>query len=219
MVIDGRGDLVAKTAEFLPQYARDDAGAFNAMLVRRLPDHGHVVVWQVGVESVKSAKALHAWMWSNPGDWSYWGRIAQRLGPDALTPMILDAAESHAKAVQKATEERRKEAREQARLARQITLFSYDPKKKQPYLGLERGSESRPFFRMTFTERWERDRVVDWLRHQKPQFGEMEQIFTELGALELERHILAGMRETERDVKVRGLSAGGRRPLRFWRGE
>ncbi len=44
-------------------------------------------------------------------------------------------------------------------------------------------------------------------------------MFDEEGALQLERRLLREMQETEIRIKRAGLSAGGRRPLRFYRGE
>ncbi len=72
---------------------------------------------------------------------------------------------------------------------------------------------------MRFSEKWERERVLDWLRWQKSRFIEFRDLLAAEGSAAVERTIIAGMRETEANIKARGLSTGGRRPLRFWRGE
>ncbi|WP_230768890.1 hypothetical protein [Sphingomonas sp. Leaf4] len=72
---------------------------------------------------------------------------------------------------------------------------------------------------MRVSEKWERDRVVDWLRWQQPRFHEFQEYLDEHGSLELERLVLAGMRDAERAAKAKGITSAGRRPLRFWRGE
>lgn len=213
------GDLFAGASNYVPRLSAGGEGARTVEILRRLPDGDVVPVWSVLLETPKAARALYRWMTSNPVSWSVWGRLSVRLGPEAASRLIMKAAAEHEQDRIEREREQRAVAKEQARLARQIELFYYDPKKKAPSLGLKRGNENRPFFRMTFTEKWERDRVLDWLRNRREFFAEMEELWSEHGSLALERHILARMRETERDVKARGLSAGGRRPLRFWRGE
>lgn len=213
------GDAFAGTTTYVPHIGAGEPGGRTVEILRRHLDGQAHSVWAVTLETPKAARALHAWMTTNPNCWSFWGRLALRVGPEAAGRLIMRAAAEHERDRIEREREQRADAREQARLARQIELFYYDPKKKPPSLGLERGNESSPFFRMTFTEKWERDRVLDWLRNRRELFAEMEELWSEHGSLALERHILAGMRETERDVKARGISAGGRRPLRFWRGE
>lgn len=213
-----RGPVDVGTAPFIPHVAKGEGRSSAVSLLRRLPDGTHVPVWTHEC-SPKEAKSLCGWMWAMPEDWSIWGRIALRIGSATLDPMIIDRARKHA-AEEKERERRlRKEERERERLAREITLYLYDPKHKRSSLGLQRGSEDKAFWRMTFTEKWERDRVVDWLRWQQPRFHELEEYLNEHGSLELERLVLAGMRNAERAAKAKGITSAGRRPLRFWRGE
>ncbi len=203
---------------YVPRLGTGD-DACTVEILRRRSDGQIVPVWSVVLDGPKAARTLYDWMMTNPPSWSMWGRLSLRVGPEAAGRLIMKAADEHERVRIEQERLRRENQKEQARLSRQITLYYYDPKKKAPSLGLERGSENSPFFRMTFTEKWERDRVLDWLTNQRAHFADMEELCAKHGALALERHILAGMRETERVVKARGDSAGGRRPLRFWRGE
>ncbi|KAA9019610.1 hypothetical protein [Sphingobium limneticum] len=213
------GDPFVGPSNYVPRLGLGIGNIPRVEILRRRFDGEVVPVWSVLLGTPKAARTLHKWMMENPESWSVWGRLALRLGTEAAGRMIMAAATRHEQARIESERERRDAEKEQRRLSREITLYYYDPKKKAPSLGLERGNESRPFFRMTFTEKWERDRVLDWIKHQRAHFADMEEMWAEHGALALERHILAGMRETERDVKARGMGAGGRRPLRFWRGE
>jgi hypothetical protein len=103
----------------------------------------------------------------------------------------------------------------------ETTIAIYFREKKGCYLlVLERGSlKAKPIWTISFAESWERDRFWDWLGWQEERFEEFAQ-FTQVGCrLELERRLLREMLVTEQAVKKQGLGSGGRRSLRFWRGE
>lgn len=205
------------TAPFVPHVA-DNTDDPVVSLLRRLPDGGYVAVWSHACER-KDAGVIGAWMLAQPESWSLWGRIALRLGGDTLSPLVVDGARAaEAKRLEEARV-RQEEEREAHRLAGEITLYYYDPKGRPPALGLQRGTQDRPFWKMRFTEKWERDRVVDWLRWQPERFSEFAEYQAEHGDLELERLVLAGMRKGEREAKAKKITSSGRRPLRFWRGE
>lgn len=70
-----------------------------------------------------------------------------------------------------------------------------------------------------FDEGWERDRVWDWLRWQTRRFEDIRLRIDGIGAAAVERELLHEMLVTENRVRKTGLGAGGRRPLRFWRGD
>jgi hypothetical protein len=197
----------------------DEVGRRTVQILRLLEDGVHPVVWQVCFDSEKAAADLYKWIRSKTESWELWGRIALRLGADAAHSLSLTAALTEERERKAAERERRRQEDEDRRLAQTIDLYLFTPAGKRPYLGLERGSDSTPFFIMKFDEKWERDRVSDWLAYNKQHFAEMERMFHELGQLALERHILDGMRATEKHVKSRGEADRGRRPLRFWRGE
>lgn len=213
------GPELVGSAPFLPHVPKRGEDRSVVSLLRLLPDGCHVAVWSHRCGTPREADTLFGWMWTQASEWPVWGRTAVRLGEGIVSPIILEGAQAAADAAAHAAANRERAEAERRRLARQITLWVFDSKKKRPSLGLERGCDDAPFWRMTFAERWERDRVADWLKFQKHRYVDFEALFLEHGDLELERLVLSGMRETEADVKRRGLSAGGRRPLRFWRGE
>jgi hypothetical protein len=86
-------------------------------------------------------------------------------------------------------------------------------------LDLRRFGAKAGFWRIMFREKWERERFRDWFRCQRPRFQEFATFLADHDAVALERLLLAEMLATERRIKAAGLGAGGRRPLRFWRGD
>ncbi|WP_206240475.1 hypothetical protein [Novosphingobium terrae] len=216
-----RDDTYAADAMYAPiLLAEPDGPGRNAVaLFRNRDDGSQAIVWQQSCESQEGASALHEWMLLRSDLWNFWGRLAARLGADPAGMLILKAARADEEERQNQVREAEKHRLEEERLSRVITLYCYTPKGKRPYLGLERGNADEPFFKMSFAAEWECDRVVDWLQYQRKRFEEMAQLLADSGQLALERHILEGMRAAERDAKARGISVGGRRPLRFWRGQ
>lgn len=183
-----------------------------------LDPRGWDTVWRRTLDPVDAAPTFE-WMCGASPNWVLWGRLAVLFGDEALDEIVIVAAGRAAEEAAIAAEEIRMKEDERQHLHRTIGLFVLDPKSNRPGLALESGDERKPFFKMEFSERWERERVLDWLRWQRSFFLEFrDQVETE-GAVALERRIIAGMRETEADCRKRGLSSGGRRPLRFWRGE
>lgn len=208
---------VVEPLSFVPNLTHADEVGVVALL-RQLPGCQQIAVWSRECATVE-ASLIHDWMQSQIAQWPIWGRIAMRLGGDVLDPMLLDGARCAEDRRIETERAAQIEADEHRRKAAEITLFLYDSKEKRPALGLERGCDDVPFWKMKFEEKWERDRVVDWLRWQKTEFADFEAYFREFGSLELERHVLAGMRAGETAARARGLTSTGRRPLRFWRGE
>lgn len=181
-------------------------------------DRSHREVWRsyVGVER---ARSVLEWMSARPQEWVLWGRVATLFGEAALQSIIVEAAEREAEAVALEAENARLAEEERQLLSRKVELYILDPKGKRPGLSLESGHETKPFFVMRFSEKWERERVLDWLRWQKDRYLEFRELCEAEGQLALERVIIAGMRETEAQMKAQRRTSGGRRPLRFWRGE
>lgn len=209
---------VAWDAAFRPAIAVGGDGCATVSLERRLPDGGHAVIWSHACDAMEG-RAMAEWMSLHPRLWERWGRIGVRLGADAIGPLIVTGAMQAAAREAEVERERLAQEAERARLATEITLYTFNPKKGPPALGFERGCDDETFWRMRFDEKWERDRVVDYLRRQKPRFIELEAYWREHGDLELERLVLSEMRAAEQRAKKLGIAAGGRRPLRFWRGE
>jgi hypothetical protein len=197
-----------------------DAEVGSVMLVRSVAGEPgrRDAVWSAELGSLR-ARCVFDWMTARPDHWTLWARMAHFFGGAALDGVVIEGAERDAEQAAAKQEMERLRAEEQRRLHERVDLFVLDQKNKRPGLSLESGDENKPFFVMNFSERWERERVLDWLRWQKPRFQEFRALLEAEGAIVLERLIIAGMRETEADVKRRGLGSGGRRPLRFWRGE
>lgn len=109
---------------------------------------------------------------------------------------------------------------EDARVAETRIAAYFREKKGNFLLELERGSiKAKPIWSIAFEESWERDRFWDWLGWQTDRFEEFADFMRDGCKLELERKLLREMLVTEQAVKKQGLGSGGRRPLRFWRGE
>lgn len=197
-----------------------DAEAGSVLLVRRVaPDAGRRdALWDAHLDP-RSAREVFDWMTRRPDQWSLWARLAFLFGDQAVSTIVVEGARRDADEAAVQEETARLEAEERRRLHERIELFILDPKNQRPGLSLESGDEDKPFFVMRFSEKWERERVLDWLRWQRPRFAEFRTLVAAEGAVALERVVIAGMRQTEADVKRRGLGSGGRRPLRFWRGE
>ncbi|MCD2323059.1 hypothetical protein LQ953_03405 [Sphingomonas sp. IC-56] len=177
-----------------------------------------MILWQHD-GSPEENRLIYQWMCERPASWRLWARVAHLFDGQVLHVLIVVSVRAEAQVRADAEEQARAAAEERRILHDEIELFTLDRKGRKPGLSLESGDESEPFFVMRFTERWERDRVMDWLKWQEDRFHGFRDLVEREEALALERLILAGMRETEHDIKARGLSGGGRRPLRFWRGE
>jgi hypothetical protein len=197
-----------------------DVEASSVLLVRPVPGHEgrREAIWSVDAGSSR-ARPVFDWMADRADQWPLWARLACLFGEPAVTAIVVQGAERDAEQVAVAEENARLEAEERRRLHERVELFVLDPKNKRPGLSLESGDEHKPFFVMRFSEKWERERVLDWMRWQKPRFLQFRALVEAEGSVALERAVIAGMRETEAELKRRGLSSGGRRPLRFWRGE
>jgi len=165
------------------------------------------------------ATVVFDWMADRRDEWQAWVRLVDLFGHDALSVIVVEEALAAGRQVLAAAEAIRRADEERRRLHEEVDLFLHDERGKHPRLSLESGDEHKPFFVMRFTERWERDRVVDWLRWQKGSYVAFRDLVAREGAIALEREILSAMRAFEAAAKKRGIASGGRRPLRFWRGE
>lgn len=195
----------------------EDSG--SVLIVRPTNADGrHDALW-VGRLGFPTAREVFDWMVARPDQWPLWARLACLFGDQAVSAIVVERAGRDAERAAAAKEAARLAAEERRRLHEHVDLFVLDQKNKRPGLSLESGDEDQPFFVMRFSEKWERERVLDWMRWQQPRFREFRTVVESDGGVALERIVLAGMRDTEADVKRRGLGSGGRRPLRFWRGE
>lgn len=113
-----------------------------------------------------------------------------------------------------------KAAKAEAKAKRDRTIGVYfTGDKKKPVVEMRRGVLSTPFLKLQFGAEWERDRFWDWFKWQSHRHDEIEAKVAESGAEPVRRELLYEMLTTEQVVKKRGLGAGGRRPLLFWRGD
>ena len=189
---------------------------------RRVPaslvESGFVVEWEHSDEAER-VRDVFDWISGRPQDCTLWARMARLFGPDAPSTTILVEAEREAEARAVAEEEARLAEERLQRQRLQIELFILDETGARPGLSLKSEDMKKPFWVMRLSERWERERILDWLRWQRGLFLEFRDLVESEGPIALERLVIAGMLEKEKDMKSRKLASGGRRPLRLWRGE
>jgi len=182
-----------------------------------------VVAWSADYADPADASDAYEALSLHPDLLNYWSVGATAFGAGWLTPTIsahvqeyvTERIESRLMADREA-EEAHKLAEKEAAAATKVTLY-HVARKKMFCLTLERGDDE--FWSISFEEKWERERFSDWMRRQKHRFAEFAESMKEGDRFELERKLLREMLVTEQVVKKQGLGAGGRRPLRFWRGE
>jgi len=199
-------------------------------LIRAIECGGEPVVeveaWRSSYESLEQAADTHEALSSRENEFSYWSAGALVFGPEWVIRATTDMVEEF---IWQRNQERERVARElekeRVRLEEEqeaeTGISVYFREKKGSYLlTLERGSdEAEPVWSISFEESWERDRFWDWLGWQSERFEEFAESMRNGSRLDLERRLLREMLVTEQAVKKQGLGSGGRRPLRFWRGE
>ncbi len=128
-----------------------------------------------------------------------------------------EAEEREAAARLEAEEKARREAEE---AARESELAVYFRKKDGEYrLVIKRNHHEAPeLWSIGFGETWERERFWDWFKWQGSRWKEIAVADPAVPKVALERSLIEAMLKDEQAVKKQGLGAGGRRPLRFWRG-
>lgn len=179
---------------------------------------GESLIWQQHFDRRRDATGMFAWMAERREFWPFWGRLTSVIGPDRL---FAAAAADVAKARSDRAAElarARKEARATRERRKEISSYLVE-KGGQFGVDLRRGDERKSFFVLWFRESWERERFRDWWRPQHHRFADFSAFHDAQGASALERMLLREMQETEKRIKAAGLGAGGRRPLRFYRGE
>jgi len=161
-------------------------------------------------ENIDDAQTLVEHMARLPHRWAPWARLVQIAGEAPVRSMILAEAD----AVAAELEELRRNALEQKKLAEAVQCYRF---KKEPKVELTKGGV--PFLVITFREGWERDRFIDWAWNQAEPYAAWHEYFEQHGQKALEKRLLNEMIRKEMAVKKAGMGAGGRRPLRFWRGD
>lgn len=178
---------------------------------------GERLIWQHQFARARDANGIFEWMVERQGDWPFWGRLTSLIGSDRL---LAAAAADVAKARTARAADLLRERREvRAALRKEQEISSYLVEKHGQFgVDLKRGGHKKSFFVIWFRESWERERFLDWWRPQHHRFAEFAAIHHAQGASALERMLLREMQDTEKR-KAAGLGAGGRRPLRFYRGD
>lgn len=182
------------------------------------PEDDGTRVWSHTFDTENDAAQCCQWMRSQAERLAYWGRLANVLGPAHVTVTVLKSLAHDSERRRKEEVKAREAAEEDARLS--LIIESYLVERGGRFgVNLTRANEREAFWTILFRERWERERFRDWWNCQRDRFQEFTEYLEEHSPVELERLLLHEMLETERQVKKAGRSAGGRRPLRFWRGE
>jgi hypothetical protein len=184
------------------------------------------VVWSRSYDAPSQANDAYAALRDRQAAFGYWSTGAAVFGPAWLNPTISMLVEEYIDQRREKQEELARELEhEREQLAQQEAANSlinaYFVKKDSRFaIALDRGcNREEKVWSIAFDEAWERDRFWDWLGWQRSRFDEFAEFMLSGSRLELERQLLREMLATERDVKKQGLGSGGRRPLRFWRGE
>jgi hypothetical protein len=213
----------ADPGEFRPALANGRAAGSVVQLVRRpsraASGESGAIVWQFEAADPDEAQVVFQWIDARPEQWALWGRLALGFGTGALHALVVDEASRDARARAAEAAMARDEEEERLLEAMEINLYILDKRGGRPGLYLQSRDQAEPFWTTRFSERWERERVLDWMRWQKAHFVEWRDYVVREGTMAFEQLIMAGMRETEQSIKARGLAARGNRPLRFWRGE
>jgi hypothetical protein len=209
---------------------RVDVRRTTVSIVRALEWRGvpvtQVVVWTRDFEDADGANDAYETLIAHEADLGHWNIGAMVFGAcwleRRLEPLVMEFAESRegARALQlKQEAEAKQKAEDEANEATVIT--AYFQKRKDRYLvTLQRGIlDSGEFWTIGFDESWERERFWDWLQWNTERFDEFHDYMQSGERIALERQLLREMLTTEQAVKKLGLGSGGRRPLRFWRGE
>ncbi len=205
-------------------------GELPAVAIVRTVETGGIAlvtapVWKVAYGSPTEAQRRCDWLAAREGRCVELGRAAAVFGPDYVTSAI----ELGIRVEDTKREQRRREDEEIAEVAREmaeedrrkslVITCHFKEAKGRFVVELRRGNSHVPFWSINFDEKWERDRFWDWFGWQKRRWPDLADFLATHERIDLDRMLLKEMLETERRVKREGLGAGGRRPLRFWRGD
>lgn len=182
-------------------------------------------VWSADFDDVDAAQDRYHWLDARPDTCTRLGRHARLFGPldigvEVEVGVEIDRVRADFERERRRQEDERLRAEAESKAKRARIIGSWlDDRDGQYGINLRRGDTDKAFWIILFREKWERERFRDWFRNQRHRFTEWADFLESHSAIDLERLLLAEMLETERRVKAAKLDAGGRRPLRFWRGE
>lgn len=185
-----------------------------------------VIAWSREYDEPQQAIDAYEALSARQADLIYWSVGSQALGREWLTPIMAEVvagfvSDRDEARVRAAAEENKalEEAARELEEANEISAY-FRERKGSFHIDLDRGSDTeKRVWSIGFDESWERDRFWDWLCWHTERFEEFAGYLEEATRLDLERKLLREMLVTEQTVKKQGLGSGGRRPLRFWRGE
>ncbi len=213
-------NLRLAASAYLPVLA-DDAGWATVRLYRQIRVAGEQVitgaVWSQRFKEVADANECYSWLIANADQLTEWGRVAVILGPEALTATLDAARQADLERIEKLRRKQEKDARDAETIwLMQADVGPYNRPAIIMHLGNRRAD---PFLTIKLSEKWEQDRIYDWARWQSNRYRDWKAHCDEHGAKSLEQLLMTEMLKTENAVKKAGLGSGGRRPLRFWRGD
>lgn len=195
----------------------------NVMLSRELRDHhGQTVArsvdWSHDYGSQEEAAPRLRLLGSPDQPLAMVGVAVRALGADWLRERLDECIRSNIIVRELEDKAAIAEAEEREALWKQIDVF-FRMEGRNIVLVLQRRGADNPFWRISFSEKWERERFWDWLKWQEHRFEEFSSYLETKSSLQLKSRLLREMLNDEAAAKRMKLSAGGRRPLRFWCGE
>lgn len=208
----------ARERQLIAQLFRFESDAQDELVVRVLEQPKDcatsTILWERICATANDRDGITQGFHANPGRFLCLCRMAASFGSAILDQAAADFELEHRQKLE--TKQRKQEEKRRQWLI--IRLYATEDTHGF-YLELRRDSERKTEWKIAFRGRAERERMRDYLRWQQPRFGDYLRYAEEHGWEALSRLVIDEMFEVERWVKAEGKSAGGARPLRFWRGQ
>ncbi len=242
MIATGMGDAQVKAGGWSSTAERTGTSAFTVEVEHDGCECGiarvlnfdettvtRTVVWNATFDGPACAEMARDVLAEDPSRLRFWSVAASAFGRGWLTQkvkhLIMDRAERQQGLVKEAETERQEaeaeaapKANAKAKAGQEFGVY-FRERKGRYFLVLERREVGAPeLWSMAFNEKWERERFWDWFAWQDERYEEIAASVGLTPKAELEGSLLNAMLTTEQAIKKQGLGAGGRRPLRFWRG-
>ncbi len=219
MTGDGNGNFRPGGPIYVIELRNRDDGA-EVAIVRvpksATPRGAFEDVWTNRFANLEAARTVMGVMMARPDRWAVWARMASILGADFLTGLIeAEVVEASMVAVREA-EEAREDAERRNRAVRDVRVVHVHlVLEGVPRIVASRGASR--FMVMMLDSTIEARRVWDWVQWQTDSLQSWFLMAQTRGTAALEQFILDSMLTEEGKAKASGMSAGGRRPLRYWR--
>lgn len=180
--------------------------------------------WSMECGDAARCHDVHEAMLEGSDDLALWFAGATAFGRNwadarigAVVARLLQKRVAEAEADERARSKARLDAIEKAEQQR-IGIYFRERKGRHLIVLQRRGPDMPDLWTIAFNEAWERDRFLDWFQWQGKRLETLVASIGTIPATDLERDLLEEMLRTEQAVRKAGLGAGGRRPLRFWKG-